>query len=323
MRIPGLKTARLTARRLLERSRSGVVVLGYHRVSDDLWDPFGIGVRVRHFMEQMEVLAQVALPARLEDLVGPRARSPPPRRSVAVTFDDAYSECLHVVAPATEGLGIPITVFAIAGWLGREPWWERLARIVAPASRWTGAIELETDRGVESFRARGGSVADRTALARAIHRAIADVGVDRRTHLLDTLEERLGAGRSDAPCHRLASPGELRELARCEGVTLGAHGDTHVKLSGSSPDVLSSEVDGARRALDRLLGRPVEGFSYPHGSLDRAAREGVERAGFRFACSSRPGCVLPESDPYELPRIWAPDVDGARFRRWLRGWVGA
>jgi peptidoglycan/xylan/chitin deacetylase (PgdA/CDA1 family) len=319
MRVPGLKTARLTARRLLDRARSGAVVLGYHRVSEDSWDPFGVGVLVGNFAEQMEVLAQVARPMALEELLDVRHESSRRARAVAVTFDDAYSECLDVVAPIIERYGIPITVFSIAGLLGEEPWWERLARLLEP-SRPGGSIKLETDRGVQVFCSKSSDRGHRASIAREVHRALESQDSVRRADLLADLEGRWG---SEGPAaHRILTPQELRELACREGVTVGAHGDTHTKLSELGSTGQAREIEGSKQALEKIVGRPVTGFSYPHGAVNPGARERLVRAGFAYACSSRPGCVLPESDLFDLPRIWAPDVDGRRFRRWFRGWVG-
>jgi hypothetical protein len=47
----------------------------------------------------------------------------------------------------------------------------------------------------------------------------------------------------------------------------------------------------------------------------------VRGSGFEFACSSEPDVVCRTSDPFRLPRFWAPDCGGAQFERWLARWI--
>lgn len=56
----------------------------------------------------------------------------------------------------------------------------------------------------------------------------------------------------------------------------------------------------SRRMIDRLLGRPVEGFCYPFGNLNAGVVRAVRDAGYAYACA-----VNGEEnwDEYTLPRI--------------------
>lgn len=339
MRVPGVKTAALQARRLYGRLRAGAVVLGYHRVSASSWDPFGIGVDTRHFAEQLEVLSRFARPLPLEELLDARGRRDRRRRTVVVTFDDGYSECLTEVAPLLERHEVPATVFAISGLLGEEPWWERLARILAPQRELQGPIELEGlsvgfSDGRDAADGRDAGAGERPALVRDAHRTLAAAAPERRELLLDRLAESVaedggadddsedGTDDDKAPDHRTLSAEELRTLARCALVTIGAHGHQHLELAELSTAEQRREIERSRRLLEEILGRSPSAFSYPHGSQDARTRQEVRRAGFACACASRPGPVLPSSDDYALPRLWVPNVDGERFRPWLQSWTG-
>ena len=322
MRIPGLKTAKLTARRLLGRLRSGAVILGYHRISDDPWDPFDLGVGVERFREQMAVLVERARVVELERLVEDRARADRRARSVAVTFDDGYLECLDEVAPILEGLGAPATVFAISGMLGEEPWWERLSRLLAPSRVLSGPLELGSD-GERRVQAAGLEAHPdvRRGLTLEVHRVLAPLAPERRNAELDRLSSALGVEREEAG-HRCLTAQELRQLTRSGVVRVGAHGHAHVELGRLPPAEQRRDVERSKQVLEEVLGVPVRGISYPHGSSSAGTPELVRQAGFTYGCCSRPAAVLAASDPYLLPRIWVPDVDGARFERWLTSWTG-
>lgn len=62
----------------------------------------------------------------------------------------------------------------------------------------------------------------------------------------------------------------------------------------------------SRRMIDRLLGRPVEGFCYPFGNLNAGVVRAVRDAGYAYACA-----VNGEEnwDEYTLPRIPVSERD--------------
>lgn len=321
MRVPGVKTVRRVAGRLTAGVRGGGLILGYHRVAASSWDPFGLGVDPERFAQQMEVLARHTRPLALEELLDVRRRRAARRRAVALTFDDGYAECLTEVAPILERHGVPATIFAISRAPGHEPWWERLARLLSPSRELPAPPEIEIE-GRRFAVGDGDGVAARVELARAIHRDLAPRLPDRRKRLLDRLAEALGVPRDAPPEHRTLTAEELRRLAVAEQVTVGAHGHSHVPLAGLPAAERRREIHSCKHALEEILGADVIGFSYPHGSVDGSARDEVRQAGYAYACCSRSGVVHSSNDVFRLPRVWAPDTDGDRFHRWLRGWIG-
>ena len=71
-----------------------------------------------------------------------------------------------------------------------------------------------------------------------------------------------------------------------------------------------------RRFLGELLGREIEGFCYPYGSLDAAALRLVRQAGYRYACAWNRRI---DASDYDLPRIPVSERDTLiRFATKLR-----
>jgi peptidoglycan/xylan/chitin deacetylase (PgdA/CDA1 family) len=101
------------------------------------------------------------------------------------------------------------------------------------------------------------------------------------------------------PRLQLLEAEDLREVSR-RGMEVGAHGTSHVKLSGLGPEQLEEEVRGSRRLLSDVLGEDVEGFSYPYGSFDASTLEAVRSAGYTYACAAPPQV---DWNQYALPRI--------------------
>jgi peptidoglycan/xylan/chitin deacetylase (PgdA/CDA1 family) len=95
-----------------------VLVLCYHAVSDN-WDAT-LSVTRAAFRRQLEhLLAQGWVGTTFTQAV----TDPPARRTLAVTFDDAYRSVRSQAAPVLAALGLPATVFAPTDWPGRGMRW--------------------------------------------------------------------------------------------------------------------------------------------------------------------------------------------------------
>jgi peptidoglycan/xylan/chitin deacetylase (PgdA/CDA1 family) len=125
------------------------------------------------------------------------------------------------------------------------------------------------------------------------------------------------------------TPAELRELAGLPGVTIGSHGMTHAPLAECDDRTLWEELDGSRRFLEDLIGKPVRTLSYPHGSTSRRVVEAARRAGYLVGACSRSDINGPGRDPLLLcrteivaadsPRVFEQKLAGAwDWGRWRR-----
>ena len=116
---------------------------------------------------------------------------------------------------------------------------------------------------------------------------------------------------------------EAREMQASGLVDFGCHTATHWNLRGLPDATLREETDGAKRALERGLGRPVTLFAYPFGSYgawDAAAVDAVGGAGFAGAFTTVFGVNTPSTDRLLLKRTRVSWTDGIpEFDRLLRG----
>ena len=94
----------------------------------------------------------------------------------------------------------------------------------------------------------------------------------------------------------------LRDIAT-EGVEVAAHSHTHPQLDRVRAAVISDEVRRSRRLLEDNLGLAVEGFAYPFGYWNAAARAAVAATGFRYACAVAELVTAPGDDVLTLPRL--------------------
>ncbi len=330
-RIPGARSFQRSVRWLRSRFGSRALVLGYHRVADEAEDPFALCVSPARFAEQLDVLRRRARPMPLGQLLRAFRDGHPPKRAVAVTFDDGYADLLEMATPLLERHEVPATCFVVTGALGQRFWWDMLARFVRDGVRRGRTLRLPLSRGEVRWESSGEapgewSAPERRAPSHAtllprlyrLLRALDDGG---RRRALCTLEEWSGSDDRDAPAARALDADELRALVSHSIWSAGTHTHTHPDLATLDASARRSEIEGSKHRLEWLLGRQVEGFAYPFGSASSAVADQVRAAGFRWACISENDVLRGGTDPFHVPRFWPGDRDGDRFERWLRHWL--
>jgi len=88
-----------------------------------------------------------------------------------------------------------------------------------------------------------------------------------------------------------------------EGVEVGSHSHTHPQLDLVPGDILIEEISRSRKLLEDQLGVPIEGFAYPFGYWNRAARAAVADGGFRYAAAVADLRMSPGDDIFTLSRL--------------------
>ena len=320
-RAPGRKTLATTLSWLRSRSGSHALILGYHRVADEDWDPFSLSVRPECFAEQMQVVADEAHPIAVREIASGIQSGTLPKRAVAVTFDDGYVEVARIVKPLLEKLEIPATVFVPSGLLGREPWWDEVARIVRTAARLPVAENLTADPSDWRWLHREGPDDARapSEMLRPLMKVLRKMSSSARKTLLRQLWEETGAADTGVR-HRCLTADELVDLSAGSLMDVGGHSVNHAVLPEMSPSEQAVEIRQCKSDLESVLQTAIAGFAYPNGLFSKDTVSLVESCGFEFACASGGGVVDRRSERLCLPRFWAPDRAGKRFRSWLRRW---
>jgi peptidoglycan/xylan/chitin deacetylase (PgdA/CDA1 family) len=204
----------------------------------------------------------------------------------ALTFDDDYLTHVEQALPVLQALVVPATFFlsgrALHG-LGSY-WFEVLERLVAVGS---------VDQVSRMLHLRGGGGFD--ALISACES--------------DTSLQRIvEAEGSEAPLHLDRS--NIQALSNA-GMSVGFHTLHHEILTRLDDDELDAALTFGRGTLERIIGRPLSYFAYPHGKADARTAGKVRDAGYEAAWTGRPQPVHRRDDRYLLGR-WEPgrlDVD--------------
>lgn len=101
---------------------------------------------------------------------------------------------------------------------------------------------------------------------------------------------------------------QLKNLAKVADI--GPHTRMHPMLTSCTPERIREEVAGSAAAVERMLGAKPRVFAYPNGAFSDEAASAVAECGLRFAMTTEPVLVRPDSDPLRLGRIFVRDEAG-------------
>ena len=171
------------------------------------------------FRRQLDVLQRIYEVRPLEEMLMGETSSRD-RRTVAITFDDAYRGALSLGVPELVERDLPATVFVCPGLMGSDGfWWDLLAG--------PGLGGVERNVREHAMTALGGRQ--------------------------DEILEWAGAeGKSISPVPDLYRPGsaeEVEEAASLNGIRLGSHTWSHVNLSAVPRERAVEELGSSREWL--------------------------------------------------------------------------
>src|SRR5215467_1214014 len=297
--------------------RNGTLILCYHRVAENVEDPFYLCVSPDNFAAHLEEMSRAREPSTLADISVPSRR---PR--VIVTFDDGYLDNLTNALPIAESKGVPITVFVTSGILANHNglWWDRLGTLLR--SRPPHVREIALPAGGRSVRLPLGSSGIRADLD-SVRQHLLPLPVTEIQQALDAVSEQWQVDSAPPPDARTLNPKDLRHLAASDTVTIGAHTVDHVRLRDRPATEQQDTISGSKRELERSIGRSVSHFAYPFGrrdDFDDRSVDAVRSAAFDTACTAIPGTARSSTDPYRLPRRLVMDWGRLRFRAQMQRW---
>jgi peptidoglycan/xylan/chitin deacetylase (PgdA/CDA1 family) len=308
------------AGRVRQRFERAPIILLYHRIAHLDYDPWSIAVTPEHFAEHLEVLRRLFAPMSLAELVEQQRERNLPRGGVVLTFDDGYLDNLECAKPLLERFECPATFFVTSGALDRmrEYWWDELEHLVVEPGGLPSALELRIDETVHRWNLHETT---RESLLQSVYWLLRPLQDHAQQNALEQLRAFRGVEPACRPTHRTITREDVAGLAGDPLIEIGSHTVTHPLLS-SQPDLLQrQEIEGSKRSLEELLGKPTLSFAYPNGGaadFNATSVSLVREAGYGRACAAYGGVIRSSTDQFRLPRFDVPDCDGEGFARRLK-----
>jgi peptidoglycan/xylan/chitin deacetylase (PgdA/CDA1 family) len=300
--------------------RRSLVVLTYHRIGNPAISPDYkpiFAATPEALAQTLRALANSHKIVRLGEVValaesGFAVKEP----TALVTFDDGYRDNLTAALPILNDLKVPATFFLTTDFLdgARIPWWDRIARIVRRST--VARLSLDHPAPVS---------VDLNAMPRdqaifEVVRAYRDHPVDDEEAYFAELERRaeVRLDAADAARGLFLSWDEVRTVAGSD-IDIGAHGQTHRRLSWLSEAEQRQELERSKALLESQLGRAVAALAYPYGwpgAFDATTERLAREAGYRVAFSAIDGVNRAGStDRFAIRRIGVGFADSPALLR--------
>jgi peptidoglycan/xylan/chitin deacetylase (PgdA/CDA1 family) len=324
VRLPIPSVTRRIARRL-RRSvprRPRPVILMFHRIAVDSFDPWGLTVSPDNFAAQLEWLKGKRTILTLTEFAAMHREKRLPRNAAAITFDDGYACNIAVAAPLLDRLKIPATIFLSVALIerGGEFWWDELERIVlqhpGPALRLDG-IDVPLGPHNSADRVWRPGQGPTTVRQKSFHCLWENL----RTRPPAELAEAMLELHSQSPTppratHQAMSVKEARGAAGST-IDMGSHTLTHPSLPTLSPQDKATEIISSVERCAAITGSRPRSFAYPYGDRDAESEELVRQAGFLCACTTEHRSLGARGNPFALPRVQVGDWGPAPLARML------
>jgi peptidoglycan/xylan/chitin deacetylase (PgdA/CDA1 family) len=284
-----------------QREHNLLRVLTYHRVDEpsarpNLY-PGLISATPALFEQQMQYLASNYHVLSMAELLEAHSRNRVlPPRSVLITFDDACCDFAEHAWPILKRYNLPATVFvptAFPDQPERVFWWDQLYHAVHLTPRRDTLATPLGPQPLQTAKQRGNTF-------RLLKDYVKTLPHEEAMAWVEQICEELDAGKVE---HNVLGWDALRTLAR-EGVTLGAHTQTHPLVNRVSPKQAHAEALGSLRDLERQIGQVLPIFAYPSGGFNDEVVQILKRAGFQMAFTTESGINdMASADPLRMLRL--------------------
>jgi peptidoglycan/xylan/chitin deacetylase (PgdA/CDA1 family) len=107
---------------------------------------------------------------------------------------------------------------------------------------------------------------------------------------------------------RVMSVQQLRALPE-DLVTIGSHTLTHPFLPETTKTEAYQEIVESRKELEKMLGRPIELFSFPFGGFTQALVDICREAGYRRVFTTLPTLAVNSREGFAVGRVRADTTD--------------
>ena len=229
-----------------------------------------------------------------------------------ITFDDGWRDNYEEALPLLRRYELPATLFISTGFMGngRTPWFYRLGDVLHAlagisddrCAALRSNAQLNLPPALLAWLAgstlqRQGDIETVIEAMKTLPGAELESVVERLRLLLASAGQTVNG--NDAA---MLDWGQVREMAQ-SSFEIGSHGVTHLILTQIPEQAVKAEVFESKHCIEEELRQSVGGFAYPNGDYSEEIEALVRTAGYRYACTTKPGSVNLDDNPYRLNRI--------------------
>lgn len=315
------------------------IILMYHRVEKIDYDPWNLAVSPKNFEEHLKVLQKRNLGISLKKLAERHQQKKLGFNSLALTFDDGYSDNYRNARPLLEKYSIPATFFIATGYIDQEKefWWDELENILFATPLLQGKIQV-----IILGKNYSWDFSNNESQHPDYHENLKSWRVDsefnnaRQNAFLDlwTLIKPLSPNHQENIMVQLRkcsiqkpreqnfpmTSNQLLEMAGNNLFCFGAHTCSHCSLPALNAESQSVEISGSITTLEKLLKRRITTFAYPYGDYSETTEILLQEQKISVACTTEFKSINIKENLLSLPRFQVMDWSGEEFEYQLNIW---
>lgn len=316
-------------------SASGVILM-YHRIGNRKMDPWEIFVSEENFRAQLKLLKKSFNVYLLSDMTSILNREKGRRGNVFITFDDGCSDNFETALPLLDKYALPATFFIPTGILNGQSvfWWEALDSLFWNKTRLPEIIELGSEANrfsrILSPEIQKGNATEelgwsanrepapslKCQLYLDICNWIRVQNPEEQQTITNQLMLLSGEEASANNFFNKMSSEQINKLSK-NNFEIGGHTIRHPALKYHNYPLQQEEIKGCKSKLEKITGKAVVSFAYPHGEYNGDTIHILNECGITYACTTDWGAIYPETDKLTLPRMLVRDTDLKFFRKQL------
>ena len=282
-------------------NRKNVLILTYQRFSNEKTQAT---ISAEEFELHLNYLSKNNCVLPLSDIIDKLegGRTLPPN-TTAITIDDGYRDSYEIAFPLLKKFGIPATVYAITDFLDGKIWvWTDLMRYVLVNTK-CNQLKLEFDE-IDKIKIDLTDKLQRLETATRINSRLKKLPNEQRDEKIQAIAGDLNVKLPEVPPADFAPLdwNEACEMDR-ENIKIESHTVTHPILPNLSAEQIDFEIKCSKNRLEEMLGRRVEHFCYPNGSLNENALSAAGNAGYKSAVTTIYGFNDAQTNLHLLHRI--------------------
>lgn len=217
----------------------------------------------------------------------------------AITFDDGWQDNYEIAFPILQELKIPATIFMTTGKIGSsEPFWQqKLGKLFS-------FVVYEGEKEDQEKLRRILRVDEAEALNSDLYKKIVGQWKSRKHSEINAKLNIDGWSKKILSFERalFLSSDDLREMAS-RNIDFGSHTVNHVILTNECDATVESELVESKKALEEIVGKPVDMLAYPDGDFSSKIIRRAETYGYKLGCTTENVPIGKRCDPMKWPRI--------------------
>lgn len=287
---------------LIKKGR--LIILTYHRVNDEDFDPLEMNIRIEDFERQMRYLKNnfniISLEKAVKSL---REGIEIPQASIVVTFDDGYEDNYTNAFPILRKYNIPATIFLSVSSIEKRKllWFDLIIWAIKTTNKKEvdlRNLNLPTYR-LETIFNKKLAIKKIIEYCKHISKIELNIFIEEILTLLEIDREQL-----ESNCPMLDWE-EINKM-RNENIIFGNHGFDHSILTNLTQAELEIELRLSNETLAKKLGSSSTFFSYPNGSIEdfnQVVKDMLIGYGYQASLSLINGVNESSFDLYALKRL--------------------